>query len=105
VTPEMKMPGEGKLSARPLHFIWILDCSGSMKANGKIEAMNTAIREAIPALQPEAAKNPEAQVLVRAFGAQWHIAVPTPVEDVKWEASRRMPTRTWARPWPRWPKK
>lgn len=29
-----------------------------MKANGKIEAMNTAIREAIPALQQEAGKNP-----------------------------------------------
>ena len=89
MTPEMKMPGEGKLSARPLHFIWILDCSGSMKANGKIEALNTAIREAIPALQQEARKNPEAQVLVRALrfsrGAQWHIAVPTPVEEMKWE--------------------
>ena len=85
----MKMPGEGKLSARPLHFIWILDCSGSMRANGKIEALNTAIREAIPFIQQEARKNPEAQVLLRALrfsrGAQWHIAVPTPVDDVKWE--------------------
>lgn len=88
-TVEMKMPGAGRLSARPLHFIWILDCSGSMKANGKIEALNTAIREAIPALQQEASKNPEAQVLVRALrfsrGAQWHIAVPTPVDELKWE--------------------
>lgn len=88
-TVEMKMPGEGRLSARPLHFIWILDCSGSMKANGKIEALNTAIREAIPAIQQEAHKNPEAQVLVRALrfsrGAQWHIAVPTPVDELRWE--------------------
>src|ERR1035441_2600778 len=83
------MPGEGKLSARPLHVIWILDCSGSMKANGKIQALNTAIREAIPALQQAARDNPEAQVLVRALrfsrGAQWHIAVPTPAEEGKWE--------------------
>jgi len=86
----MKMPGgENKFAGRPLHFIWILDCSGSMKANGKIQALNTAIREAIPALQQAARDNPEAQVLVRALrfsrGAQWHIAVPTPAEDLRWE--------------------
>src|ERR1022692_202805 len=86
----MKMPGgDDKFAGRPLHFIWILDCSGSMKANGKIQALNTAIREAIPALQQAARDNPEAQVLVRALrfsrGAQWHIAVPTPPEEVKWE--------------------
>jgi len=86
----MRMPGgDDKLAGRPLHFIWILDCSGSMKANGKIQALNTAIREAIPALQQAARANPEAQVLVRALrfsrGAQWHIAVPTPAEEVKWE--------------------
>ncbi|HTS29255.1 MAG TPA: VWA domain-containing protein [Bryobacteraceae bacterium] len=89
MTPEMKMPGGDKFAGRPLHFIWILDCSGSMKANGKIQALNTAIREAIPALQQAARDNPEAQVLVRALrfsrGAQWHIAVPTPVDELKWE--------------------
>ena len=87
--PEMKMPGGDKFAGRPLHFIWILDCSGSMKANGKIQALNTAIREAIPALQQAARENPEAQVLVRALrfsrGAQWHIAVPTPVDELRWE--------------------
>jgi uncharacterized protein YegL len=85
----MKMPGGDKFAGRPLHFIWILDCSGSMRANGKIQALNTAIREAIPALQQAARDNPEAQVLVRALrfsrGAQWHIAVPTPVDELRWE--------------------
>ena len=90
MTPEMKMPGgENKFAGRPLHFIWILDCSGSMRANGKIQALNTAIREAIPALQQAARDNPEAQVLVRALrfsrGAQWHIAVPTPADELRWE--------------------
>ncbi len=89
MTPEMRMPGGDKFAGRPLHFIWILDCSGSMRANGKIQALNTAIREAIPALQQAARDNPEAQVLVRALrfsrGAQWHIAVPTPVDELRWE--------------------
>jgi len=40
-----KRPGGG-LAGRPLHFIWIADCSGSMRADGKIQALNNAIREA-----------------------------------------------------------
>lgn len=80
-------PG-GAMSARPLHFIWIADCSGSMSVNGKIQALNTAIREALPFMQEEANGNPNAEVLVRALkfssGAIWHIAQPTPVSDFKW---------------------
>lgn len=82
-----KRPG-GELATRPLHFIWIADCSGSMKTDGKIQALNVAIREAIPHMQKVASENPNAQVLVRAIkfasGAQWHISQPTPVEDFKW---------------------
>jgi hypothetical protein len=40
-------PG-GPLATRPLHFIWIADCSGSMAHDGKIQALNTAIRDTIP---------------------------------------------------------
>ena len=83
----MTLPGQG-LANRPLHFIWICDCSGSMSVNGKIQTLNTAIREAIPLMQKEANENPNAQVLVRALkfsdGAQWHIGQPTPVDIFKW---------------------
>jgi uncharacterized protein YegL len=82
-----KRPG-GELAARPLHFIWIADCSGSMAVDGKIQSLNTAIREAIPHMQQVADENPNADVLVRAIkfsnGAQWHISQPTPVTDFKW---------------------
>ena len=82
-----KRPG-GELATRPLHFIWIADCSGSMGNDGKIQALNTAIREAIPHMQKVADDNPNAQVLVRAVafgsGAQWHISQPTPVSDFQW---------------------
>jgi uncharacterized protein YegL len=71
-----------------LHFIWIADCSGSMKGNGKIQSLNTAIREAVPHMQRVADENPNAHVLVRALkfssGAQWHMTDPTPVADFKW---------------------
>jgi uncharacterized protein YegL len=82
-----KRPG-GELATRPLHFIWICDCSGSMAVDAKIQSLNTAIREAIPHMQGVADENPNAEVLVRALkfssGAQWHISQPTPVADFKW---------------------
>ncbi len=84
---EMKRQG-GELASRPLHFIWIADSSGSMGDDGKIQSLNTAIREAIPHMKKVAEDNPNAQVLVRAVkfsnGAQWHIAQPTPVADFAW---------------------
>ncbi len=79
-------PG-GALATRPLQFIWIVDCSGSMEGK-KIESLNFAIRETIPAMQEVARENPNAQVLARAVrfsdGAHWHIAQPTDINDFKW---------------------
>jgi len=84
----MRRPG-GELATRPLHFIWITDCSGSMKSSGKIQSLNTAIREATPHMQRVADENPNAEVLVRVLkfssGAQWHIAQETPVAQFKWD--------------------
>jgi len=84
---EKKRPG-GEMAAKPLHFIWIADCSDSMGVDGKIQALNTAIREAIPHMRRVAKDNPNAQVLVRAVrfsdGAYWHIAQPVPVEQFEW---------------------
>lgn len=69
-----KRPG-GELATRPLHFIWIADCSGSMAVDGKIQVLDTAIREALPHMRQVADENPNAEVLVRALkfssGAQW----------------------------------
>lgn len=79
-------PG-GKLASRPLHFIWIADCSGSM-SGPKITALNFAIREAIPAMRKVADENPNASVLVRALrfssNVQWHVAQPTPLDSFTW---------------------
>ena len=83
-----KRPG-GELASRPLHFIWICDASGSMADDGKIQALNNAIREAIPHMRDVADGNPNAEVLVRAIrfsnGASWHISQPTAVHEFKWE--------------------
>lgn len=80
-------PG-GEYASRPLHIVWLLDCSGSMGQSGKIEALNNAIREVIPAMRKAAEGNPEVQFLVRAIrfstGASWHIAEPTLLANFKW---------------------
>ena len=82
----LERPG-GKLAARPLHFFFIADCSGSM-AGEKIQSLNQAIREAIPHMRDVARQNPNAELLVRALrfshGAHWHIPQPTPVEQFEW---------------------
>ena len=77
-----------RLASRPLHFIYLCDCSGSMEAQGKIQSLNQAIRQSLPSMAAVARDNPEARVLVRALRfadrAAWHIATPTPVEELHW---------------------
>lgn len=85
-TETPRRPGTA-VANRPLHFFWICDCSGSM-AGAKIQSLNNAIREAIPAMRDVADDNPTAQVLVRALafsdGAQWHIGTPTQINEFTW---------------------
>ena len=82
----MTLPG-GEISKRELHFIWIVDCSGSMRDDGKIQSLNYAIREAIPHMQREAENNFQANLLISALkfstGAQW-IIPPTNISSFKW---------------------
>ncbi len=85
---EKKRPG-GELATRPLHFIWLADCSISMAADGKMDALNRAISEAVPHMRRVADDNPNAEVLVRAIrfssGAQWHVQEPMPIDEFEWE--------------------
>lgn len=82
-----RRPG-GELAARPLHIIFVADCSGSMASAGKIQALNQAVREALPHLVKVASENPHAEVLLRAISfddsARWHHAIPTKARDFSW---------------------
>lgn len=83
-----KLPG-GPLAKRPLHFIWIADCSGSMSYDAKIQKLNDAIRQTLPVMKKTAKANPNAEVMVRVVkfssGASWHVASPVPVEQFDWD--------------------
>ncbi len=85
---DLEIPG-GPTSKRELYFFWLVDCSGSMSANGKMESLNVAIREAIPEMRDVADENPNAEIKIRVLkfssGAKWHIANPVPIQDFEWE--------------------
>jgi uncharacterized protein YegL len=82
-----RRPG-GAIARRELHLIWLLDASGSMNADGKIQALNAAIQESIGLFAEAADNNPDVELLARAVtfstGARWHIETPTPVARVRW---------------------
>jgi len=75
-----------RLSRRPLHFIYLCDCSGSMRAGAKMASLNQAIRQSLPEMVQVSLQNPEAQILVRVLSfadrALWHLGTPTPVDQV-----------------------
>jgi uncharacterized protein YegL len=83
---ELVRPG-GELASRPLHFFWIVDCSGSMHGE-KIGAVNHAIQSTIPEMVDAARNNPNAQLLIRTLkfstGATWVTASPVAIEDFAW---------------------
>ena len=85
--PILKRPG-GELASRPLHFIWVVDCSGSMSGE-KIGTVNHAIQSTIPEMADAAKDNPNAQLLVRTLkfstGASWVTTNPVPIEDFAWD--------------------
>ena len=86
--PAPRRPG-GRMASRPLHFIWLADGSGSMRVEGKIQALNHAIREAIPHMRDAAQDNPHATVFVNAIRfadeAHWMGDKLTPVSEFRWQ--------------------
>ena len=83
---QLKRPG-GELATRPLHFFWLVDCSGSMYGE-KIGTVNHAIQSTIPEMADAAKDNPNAQLMVRTLkfstGASWVTPDPVNIEDFAW---------------------
>ena len=85
----------GALARKPLHFIFVLDVSGSMMRGGRIQALNNAISEVLPHLKDEARANPHAEMLIRVLAfanePRWVIEAPTPVDQIHWERLEAVP--------------
>jgi len=77
------------VGSRELHFLWLLDCSGSMKGP-KIESLNFALSECIAPMKELASEHGGIELLVRAItfadGPKWHVAEPTNIRDLRWDA-------------------
>lgn len=78
------MPGGG-VAKRPLHFIVMADCSGSMKGE-KMQALNYALRSMLPHLVAWERDQVQAQLLIRILSfatvPRWHVRDPLPVADL-----------------------
>jgi len=85
----------GALARKPLHFVFVLDVSGSMLRGGRIQALNNAMSEVLPQLRDEARANPHAELLVRVLAfanePRWVIETPTPVDHVRWTRLEAVP--------------
>lgn len=86
VSIELPRPG-GAIAKRELPFFWICDVSGSM-AGGSINALNVAVREALPAMRDEAKSFPQARIVMRSIafssGAKWLEPQALPLADYLW---------------------
>lgn len=71
--------------ARPLPVFLLLDVSGSMSVNGKMEALNQAAQEFLETLAAESTFRSELQVAIITFGgtAQLHLPL-TQAKDARW---------------------
>jgi uncharacterized protein YegL len=80
-------PG-GEIATRPLHIFFLADHSSSMSGE-RIEKLNYAFREVIPALMDAIQSQPQVQVYVRtikfATNAEWSGGEdPVPLENYVW---------------------
>jgi uncharacterized protein YegL len=92
---ETLMPGGG-VARRPLHFIVMADCSGSMKGE-KMQALNYALRSMLPHLVDWERDQLQAELLIRilsfASSPQWFVADPVPVAQLsaRWRSLEYVP--------------
>jgi len=81
---ETLMPGGG-VARRPLHFIVMADCSGSMKGE-KMQALNFALRSMLPHLVDWERDQLQAQLLIRilafASAPRWFVPEAIPVAQL-----------------------
>ena len=72
-------------TARPLPVILLADISGSMEADGKIQALNRAAREMLETLQDESELRAEIHLAIITFGGEARTHLPLGVaRDAKW---------------------
>jgi len=71
-----------------MQWIWIVDCSDSMRMNRRIDALNTAIKTAIPEIRKIAEENGTFNMFMRVLkfstGAEWVTNENVRISDFEW---------------------
>lgn len=83
----MPVPGL-EIAKRQLNFYYLLDTSGSMSMNGRIQALNQSVRQSIPGMSEAARSQPNAMLKVHAIefstSARWHTYPGIGVDTFSW---------------------
>ena len=76
-SPETSI-GPGRKAPRRQYIYWLVDCSAPMLTDGKMQALNNAMREWIPDIKASAQRKPEVRVEIYVIsfskGAKWESA-------------------------------
>ena len=76
-SPETSI-GPGRKPPRRQYIYWLVDCSAPMLTDGKMQALNNAMREWIPDIKASAQHKPEVRVVIYVIsfskGAKWQSA-------------------------------
>ena len=77
------------LAKRQMRMIYLVDCSGSMSIDGKMDTLNIAMAKAQGEIRKVAEGNPQANVMVQTLrfssGASWTTPEPVPVSSFQWQ--------------------
>jgi uncharacterized protein YegL len=78
-----------KIAKRQLNFYYLLDTSGSMSMNGRIQALNQSVRQSIPGMSEAASSQPNAMLKVHAIefstSARWLTHPGVDVDSFTWQ--------------------
>jgi len=77
-----------EMPRRVMVLFFVVDTSGSMEDDGKLESVNTTVREIIPEIRDIAASNSDAQIKIAALefssGVEWMYPQPKLAEEFEW---------------------
>ena len=81
-------PTAPEIESKALELFFVVDVSGSMAADGKIQSLNTAVEEALPFLRQAVAETVGVRAFVRllayATDTRWVVDHPVPIDDFLW---------------------
>lgn len=79
-----------RLTRKQMRLIFMVDASGSMSVDGKMDTLNLAMAKVQREIRQVAARNLHANVMVQAMrfssGASWTTPEPVAVENFQWQA-------------------